>query len=130
MVLLRVVFSKIFPNLDKILTIDNDTIVKSNVSELWDIDLGDNYFAGCTEPFFTKGTITYINMGVAMLNLKKLREDHMDDLLLKNLNTYYYRNAEQGCINDTCQGHILVLPSEYNVTQYTRDNPNTTNTKI
>ena len=130
MVLLRVVFSKIFPNLDKILTIDNDTIVKSNVSELWDIDLGDNYFAGCTEPFFTKGTITYINMGVAMLNLKKLREDHMDDLLLQNLKTYYYRNAEQGCINDTCQGHILTLPSEYNVTQYTRDKPNTTNTKI
>jgi len=130
MVLLRVVFSKIFPHLDKILTIDNDTIVKANISELWDIDLGDNYFAGCTEPFYTKGMITYINMGVAMLNLKKIREDGIDDLLLKNLYTYYYRNAEQGCINDTCQGHILVLPSEYNVTQYTREKPNTTQTKI
>ena len=60
MVLLRVVFSKIFPSLDKILTIDNDTIVKSNISELWDMDLGDNYFAGCTEPFFTKSNITYL----------------------------------------------------------------------
>lgn len=130
MVLLRVVFSKIFPDLDKILTIDNDTVVKSNISELWDIDLGDNYFAGCTEPYFTKGTTIYINMGVAMINLKKLRENHMDDLLLANLNTYYYRNAEQGCINDTCQGHILVLPQEYNVTQYTRKVSNTTHTKI
>ncbi len=130
MVLLRVVFSKIFPHLDKILTIDNDTIVKGNISELWDIDLDDNYFAGCIEPFHSKGNIKYINMGVSMINLKKLREDGMDDVLLKNLNTYYYENAEQGCINDTCQGHILVLPPEYNVTQYTREVPNTTRTKI
>ena len=119
MVLLRVVFSKIFPQLDKILTIDNDTIVKANISDLWDIDLGDNYFAGCTEPFFTKGTYTYINMGVAMLNLDKIRKDGIDELLLKNLHTYYYHNAEQGCINDTCQGHLLVLPQEYNVNKYT-----------
>jgi lipopolysaccharide biosynthesis glycosyltransferase len=69
MVLLRVVFTKIFPHLDKILTIDNDTIVKHNISELWDLDMTDYYFAGATEPQFTKGTITYINMGVAMLNL-------------------------------------------------------------
>jgi len=50
MVLLRVVFTKIFPQLDKILTIDNDTIVKHNVSQLWDIDMTDYYFAGTTEP--------------------------------------------------------------------------------
>ena len=62
MVLLRAVFSKIFPHLDRILTIDNDTIVKGNISELWDLDLGDNYFAGCTEPYYTRGIITYINI--------------------------------------------------------------------
>ena len=50
MVLLRVVFTKIFPHLDKILTIDNDTIVKHNISELWDIDMTNYYFAGATEP--------------------------------------------------------------------------------
>ena len=121
MVLLRVVFTKIFPQLDKILTIDNDTIVKHNVSQLWDIDMTDYYFAGTTEPQYTKGNTVYINMGVAMLNLKKLREDHMDDQLLHNLKTYYYLNAEQGCINDTCQGHILEIDKGYNVNQYTND---------
>ena len=34
MVLLRVAFSKIFPHLDRILTIDNNAIVVGNVSEL------------------------------------------------------------------------------------------------
>ena len=121
MVLLRVVFTKIFPHLDKILTIDNDTIVKHNISELWDIDMTNYYFAGTTEPQYTKGTTTYINMGVAMLNLQKLRDDGMDELLLHNLKTYYYLNAEQGCINDTCQGHILEIDKGYNVNQYTNE---------
>lgn len=130
MVLLRVVFTKIFPHLDKILTIDNDTIVKANVSELWDVDMTNYYFAGTTEPQFTKGTTTYINMGVAMLNLQKLRDDGMDELLLHNLNTYYYLNAEQGCINDTCQGHILTIDRAYNVNQYTHKNKSVISTKI
>ena len=115
MVLLRVVFTKIFPHLDKILTIDNDTIIKHNISELWDLDISNYYFAGATEPYFTHKNFKYINMGVAMLNLKKLREDHMDDLLLENLKTYYYHNAEQGCINDTCKGYILPIDKAYNV---------------
>ena len=79
MVLLRVVFSKIFPHLDRILTIDNDTIVRENISELWDLDLTDYYLAGCPEYKKTSNNHIYINMGLAMLNLKKFRDDGMDD---------------------------------------------------
>jgi len=49
MVLLRVVFCRIFPHLDRILTIDNDTIVRENISELWDLNMDNYYIAGCTE---------------------------------------------------------------------------------
>lgn len=49
MVLLRVVFCQIFPHLDRILTIDNDTIVRENISELWDLNMDNYYIAGCTE---------------------------------------------------------------------------------
>ena len=66
MVLLRVVFCQIFPHLDRILTIDNDTIVRENISELWDLDLDNYYIAGCLEPQKSTETFTYINMGVAM----------------------------------------------------------------
>lgn len=130
MVLLRVVFSKIFPHLDKILTIDNDTIVKEDISELWDLDLTDYYLAGCPEYKKSNSVFTYINMGIAMLNLKKMREDHKDDELLNNLNTYYYLEAEQSCINQGCQGHIFVLPSDYNANFYTIEDANTSSTKI
>ena len=130
MVLLRAAFTKIFPHLDKILNIDNDTVVKNNISELWDIDLTDYYLAGCGEPKQSKNNFTYINMGVAMINLKKLREDGKDEEMIEKLNTYYYPEAEQTCFNRVCQGHILLLPNCYNATQYTIKEKNTTQTKI
>ena len=130
MVLLRVVFSKIFPHLDRILTIDNDTVVKNNISELWDLDLSNYYLAGCPEYNKTTSTFTYINMGLAMLNLEKIRKDKKDDELLYNLNNYYYLEAEQSCINQGCQNAILVLPNTYNSNWYTIKQENTTQTKI
>lgn len=122
MVLLRVVFSKIFPHLDRILTIDNDTIVCENISELWDLNLDNYYLAGCAEFKKSAPKHIYVNMGLAMLNLKKFRDDNMDDKLLNDLNTYYYNESEQSAINQACQGHILVLDSMYNKNNYTNQN--------
>ena len=119
MVLLRVVFCQLFPHLDRILTIDNDTIVRENISELWDLDLTNYYIAGCIEPIKSTPTSTYINMGVAMMNLKKWREDGLDEKLLHNLKTYYYEEAEQTAINEVCQGATLVLDPMYNRNNYT-----------
>jgi len=119
MVLLRVVFCQIFPHLDRILTIDNDTIVRENISELWDLNLDNYYIAGCLEPNKSTPNSTYINMGVAMLNLKKWREDGLDTLLVNNLRTYYYEEAEQTAINEACQGHTLILDPMYNRNNYT-----------
>lgn len=119
MVLLRVVFCQLFPHLDRILTLDNDTIVRENVSELWDLDLDNYYIAGCLEPKKSTKTSTYINMGVAMLNLKKWRDDKLDEQLVHNLQTYYYEEAEQTAINEACQGHTLILDPMYNRNNYT-----------
>ena len=115
MVLIRAAFTKIFPDLDRILTIDVDTLVRDNISELWDLDLTDCYLAAVQEENLTKELgYPYINMGVAMLNLNKLR-DGMDDKLIAALNKYFYLNNEQDCINEFCKEHILLLPSNYNV---------------
>jgi len=54
----------------------------------------------------------------------------MDDLLLHNLKTYYYHNAEQGCINDTCKGHILDIDKAYNVNRFTNETKVSISTKI
>ena len=115
MVLIRATYPKIFSQLDKILSIDVDTIVNENISNLWDLDLTDYYIAAVEEEKLSKVEGSYFNMGVAMLNLKKMREDNKDDELIAALNTYWYRYGEQDCFNELLRGHVLILPSDYNV---------------
>lgn len=115
MVLLRAAYTKIFPQLDRILSIDMDTIVNENISNLWELDLTEYYIAAVEEAQLTKAEGSYFNMGVAMLNLKKIREDHMDDALIEALNIYWYRYKEQDCFNEFFRGHSLILPNDYNV---------------
>ena len=43
MVLLRAVYTKLFPHLDQILSLDNDTIINENISQLWQLDLTNYY---------------------------------------------------------------------------------------
>lgn len=114
MVLLRAAYTKIFPQLDKILTIDNDTVVNENISELWDLDLTNYYLAAAEEEELSKKENSYFNMGVAMLNLKKIREDKKDEEMINSLNTYWYRYKEQDCFNEFFRGNVLILPSDYN----------------
>ena len=114
MVLLRAAYTKIFPQLDKILTIDIDTIVNENISNLWDIDLSDYYLAAVEEKFLTEKEGSYFNMGVAMLNLQKMRNDKKDEELIKAINTYWYRYKEQDCFNELLYGQVLILPADYN----------------
>jgi len=95
MVLIRAALAKIFPDLDRILTLDVDTLVRDNISHLWDMDLDDYYLAATREEDLSKEEHRdYINMGVAMFNLKKMREDHIDDKIIAALNRYFYRYNE------------------------------------
>ena len=119
MTLMRCTLTKYFPELERILWLDVDTVVQNNIDELWDLNMDDYYFAGALEPKKSSDTKPYINAGVMMINLKKLREGRMDDALIKALNTKAYDFADQDCINDICSGKILIVPSMYNANNYT-----------
>ena len=114
MVLVRAAYTKIFPQLDRILSLDMDTVVNENISELWDLDLTNYYIAAVEEQELSAQEGSYFNMGVAMLNLKKIREDKKDDEMIEALNTYWYRYKEQDCFNEFFRGRTLILPSDYN----------------
>ena len=120
MILLRAAFTKIFPHLDTILSLDCDTIVNKNISSLWDIPLNDYYIAAVKEPKKSKGDKIYINTGVVLFNLKKIREDGKDDEVIADLNEYLRIYPEQDCFNDLFSGKILELPPDYNVNSYSK----------
>ena len=118
MVLIRAALSKIFPNLDTILSLDTDTIINENISDLWETPLNNYYLAAVREPEKSINDKIYINMGVVLFNLKKIREDKIDDKIIYALNTISYEYNEQDCINELCAGKILELSSDYNVNNY------------
>ena len=118
--LIRGALSKVFPDLDKILSIDCDTIVQSDVSDLWDIPLDGYYVAGVREPHLSIVTHgLYINSGVTMWNLKKLREDGKDDEMISDLNRNKRMFVSQDTLNIVCKNHILEIPCSYNSSEYT-----------
>ena len=143
--LLRVAFHKIFPQYNKILSLDYDTIVRRGISELWDIQLGDDYYvAGVNEPDRTRGSVygyypkrdfkamsnvmfkhvTYINAGVMLMNLKKLRDDGVGDKMIDMLNEGEYALPEQDVINSACHRNIYLLNPDYNSCNLTRQTVN------
>lgn len=117
MVLMRAALHRVFPDLDKIVSLDVDTIAAKDVSGLWDYDVEDYYLAGCKEPRKSIQQL-YINAGVMVMNLAKLRDGKGDEII-EALNTRRFPFNEQDCINELCQGGILEISSDYNANAYT-----------
>ena len=120
MVLMKTVMPYLFPKHKRILTLDVDTIVRGDLSPLWDLDMGDNYVAGAIEPYWVhqqQGT-PYINAGVIMWNLEKYR-GKMCDAVIRSLNAEHWGLAEQACINSLCKGKILPIGPEWNAGDWT-----------
>jgi len=120
MVLMRAALHREFPDLDRILSLDVDTIVAKDISELWELPIDDYWIAGAREPYKSQFYDLYINCGVMLMNLKKLREDGKGDELINALNTKRYSYNEQDAIADLCHGGIYELPSDYNANEYTK----------
>lgn len=115
----------IFKNLNKILYIDGDILVQQDLSGLFDIDLKDNYIAATKEMQATLrgydkivGTQHYINSGVMLINLKKMREDNIPQKMInKKMNQpETWKCMDQDVFNYICDGKIHFLDVAYNNT--------------
>lgn len=114
MVMMRVALTKLFPQHDRMLVLDHDTIVRKPIDFLWEQDISNYYYAAVEEKHIRYRDRPYINFGVAMHNLAKLRADGTDDVIINSLNTVGFAYCEQDAVNSVCRRHILLLPQEYN----------------
>lgn len=113
---------------EKCLYLDYDTIICTDLQELFDVDLMDNYIAGVKAPAYQlkhnkdsyciqaklKDLTQYVNAGVLLMNLKKMREDNVTQQFLKLLPCNMLAQ-DQDIINSVCYGKIVYLPFCYNV---------------
>ena len=122
----RLLIGDIFPEeFVKCIYLDVDICVNKDLSELFNIDIGNNYIAGVVDPryFFSEkknckrlnlpSMKYYVNAGVLLMNIKQIREDNMTQKFIK-LTTRTYDFQEQDILNIACYGKILTLPPKYN----------------
>ena len=114
MAMIRTAFTKIFPDLDKILSLDVDTIAIKDVSAVWDLPIDGCYFSAV----LGNGGVGW-NAGCMLQNLKMLRETGMDNFLINKLNTEEYKFLDQDVYNNYCDvNHVYNMPPSYNVNEY------------
>lgn len=119
MAMMRAALCEVFPTVDKMLSLDADTICYDDVSGIWDTPLGDCYFAAVREPDRSeKEQLLYVNAGVVLFNLAKLRDGKSSEVI-KELNETRYAFVEQDVFSFLCQGSIVELDGDYNACNFT-----------
>lgn len=125
----RLFIPLMFPQFDKGIYIDSDVVVTSDIAELFDIDIKDNFIGACRDysiadipPLvsYTENAVgvkgdEYINSGVLLMNLKKMRENNFEGHFLNLLNAYHFDSIapDQDYINAICNGKIHYLSQEW-----------------
>ena len=104
--------------IDRILSLDVDTICDLDVSGAWDMPVDGCYFSASREDASCFKGMLYCNTGVALYNLEMLRDGKAQEVV-DALNWRKYDNIEQDVFSFMCQGHIHDMPSEYNCTRFT-----------
>ena len=124
----RYKIAELCPNIDKIIYIDCDVIVKTSISELFEVDLtgywiggvediGYYYWRTVDDSFYIYKTGFYINAGMLLINLDEWRKN---DLFHKFID-YTIKNADkikigdQDVINQVCIEKIKELDYKWNV---------------
>lgn len=121
----RLILSSILKDLDKVIYIDCDIIVRQDIGWLFEnTNIGENYYAGVVEATLESqmdylqsiGCLpgSYINSGFLIINLKQLREDNLDLLLLERSNDSSLEFPDQDSINIICANKIVLLKPIYN----------------
>lgn len=121
----RLFIPSMFPQYDKGVYIDSDVVLTDDIANLFYTELGDNLIGACNDlsiadvpPLvaYTENAVgvkgnEYINSGVLLMNLKKMRECNLEEHFLNLLNTYHFDTIapDQDYLNAMCNGKILYL---------------------
>ena len=124
----RYAIAEWYPRLDKALYLDCDLVVNGRLRELWETDITGYLCAGVpdlwVENIYYKPEIgfaldeLYINAGVLLLNLKKMREEQTYRTLCQATvqPPCKIKFQDQDIINLVCRGKIKCLPEKFNFT--------------
>lgn len=130
----RLVIQNIFKDYSKVLYLDSDMIVLQDIRELYEMDMQDMAIAGVKDIEYAGACKTriepvkyakdvlkldneydYIQAGVLIFNLDKMRKLYSVEELLKIASSYKWKHHDQDVLNFAYRGNIKHIPQEWNV---------------
>jgi lipopolysaccharide biosynthesis glycosyltransferase/glycosyltransferase involved in cell wall biosynthesis len=123
----RILIPELLDMYEKILYLDCDLIVTRSVSELYEIDLGDNYIAGvrnfCNQSMFNwiKNSLkldpaNYVNTGVLLFNNVEFQKSEAKKKCFELLKSRdFLACPDQDMLNYACQNKIKIIDSGWNL---------------
>lgn len=113
---------------DKCLFLDGDILVNVDLIKLFEHDIEDYYIAGVPDAGFVLNPdksidhtnkynlkmSEYINAGVMIFNLSKIRRDDLQKRFLDSVK-FNYVYMDQDILNKVCKGKVKILDEKYNL---------------
>ena len=113
-------------NIEKVLLIESDVIVRGNIEELYSFDVTDYYLAASDDmqskwykkKLGIKAEQPYFNSGIMLINLKKWREDNVTkkitDMISYGKHKFFYEVQDE--LNALFAGKVRIFSPKYNCT--------------
>ena len=129
----RLFIAEMYPEYNKVLYIDSDTVVQGDVSELYNTELGDRWLGACHEQAMVQtdhyGTYAeqvvgvsrhnFFNAGVLLINAQLFREKEILRRFADRLAEYQFVvTQDEDYLNLICKDHILWLDQRWNTEVY------------
>ena len=131
----RFLVQKIFEGYDRVLYLDSDLVIRGDVSELFNVDMGDSLVAAVRDVDYlgnlnmpdgkrleyTRNTLgmsdpyAYFQAGVLVLNTREMRKLHTVSEWMEIVSKSDFIYDDQDILNAECQGRVHYLPAEWNV---------------
>lgn len=113
--LLKFDLCDLIPEYDKILYLDGDTIIRKDLSELYNTDLQGSYLAGVKDLQSIIEDNGNINAGIVLFNAKRIRDEQLSKKLYKVRKSLGDRaSMDQQTFNIVCKKEYKYLSIKYN----------------
>lgn len=125
----RMFIAEMFPQYQKAIYIDSDTVVQGDISKLWQTDLGDCYVGACHEQAMVQvdeyGTYAekvvgvdrnlFFNAGLLLINCDQFRQQKVLSRFTELLGVYNFAvTQDEDYLNVICKDWVFWLDQRWN----------------
>lgn len=125
----RLFLPDLYPQYDKVLYLDSDIVVLTDIAELYNVKLKDNLVAAAPDDVIQNITVFqdyaekvvgvsdykhYFNAGIIVMNLDEMRKFHFQAKFLYLLETIKFSVAQdQDYLNRLCKGRVKIIDNTW-----------------